>query len=160
MATDDAGLRAWRSMLLAYNAAMRAIDAELDRAGSIPLTWYDVLLELNAAPGKRLRMQELAGRVVLSRTRVSRLVDEMARAGLVTKTPDDADRRSVFATITGTGARELRKTAPKYLNGIQAYFASHLTEAEKETIAAALDRVHAAHKPGSCQPLTIRRSRQ
>ena len=160
MATDDAGLRAWRSMLLAYNAAIRAIDTELDRTGSIPLTWYDVLLELNAAPGRRLRMQELANRVVLSRTRVSRLVDEMASAGLVTKTPDDADRRSVLATITDAGIRELRKTAPKYLHGIQAYFASHLTEAEKETIATALDRVHAAHKPGSCQPITIGRSRR
>jgi DNA-binding MarR family transcriptional regulator len=73
-------------MLLAYNAAMRTIDAELARAHAIPLTWYDVLLELNAAPDRRLRMQELADRVVLSRTRVSRLVDDIVAAGLVTKT--------------------------------------------------------------------------
>ena len=160
MATDDAGLRAWRSMLLAYNAAMRAIDTELDRTGSIPLTWYDVLLELNAAPGRRLRMQELAARVVLSRTRVSRLVDEMARAGLVTKTQGDADRRSVWAAITEPGIRELRKTAPRYLRGIEAYFASHLTEEEKQTMATALGRVHAAHTEGRCQPITIRRTQR
>jgi DNA-binding MarR family transcriptional regulator len=141
---DDAGLRAWRSMLLAYDAAMRAIDAELERAGCIALPWYDVLLELNAERGRRLRMQELAGRVVLSRTRVSRIVDEMARAGLVTKTRDDVDRRSVWATITDAGKRELRKTAPRYLAGIQAHFAAHLTESEKETLARALTHVHAA----------------
>jgi DNA-binding MarR family transcriptional regulator len=145
MATDDSGLRAWRSMLLAYNAAMRAIDAELDRSNSIPLTWYDVLLELNAAPGRRLKMQDLAGRVVLSRTRVSRLVDEMAQAGLVTKSQDDLDRRSVWAAITDTGIRELRKTAPKYLRCIETYFAAHLTDEEKTVLATALGRVHAAH---------------
>src|SRR3954468_8756310 len=81
---DDTGLRAWRAMLLAYNAAVRAIDTELAGAHAIPLTWYDVLLELDAAPDRRLRMQELADRVVLSRTRVSRLVDEIAAAGLAT----------------------------------------------------------------------------
>lgn len=160
MATDDAGLRAWRSMLLAHNSALRAIDAELDRTGSIPLSWYDVLLELNAAPRRRLRMQELTARVVLSRTRVSRLVDDMVRADLVTKSQDDTDRRSVWAAITDTGIRELRKTAPKYLRGIEAYFSAHLTDDEKEVIAAALGRVHTAHAEGRCQPITIGRPRR
>lgn len=132
-------------MLLAYDSAMRAIDGEFDRAGSIPLTWYDVLLELDAAPDRRLRMQELANRVVLSRTRVSRLVDEMAQDGLVTKTQDAADRRSVWAAITTAGVRARRRTAPLYLQGIQKVFASHLTDEEKSIIATALGRVHAAH---------------
>lgn len=145
-------------MLLAYNAAMRAIDAELDRASSIPLTWYDVLLELNAAPDRRLRMQELAARVVLSRTRVSRLVDEMARGGLVSKSPDEADRRSVWAVITDEGGRALRRTAPRYLRCIEAFFSSHLSEQEKEVVAAALDKVHTAHAVGICLPTARRRS--
>ena len=151
---------AWRALLLAHNRALRAIDAELDRAGSIPLPWYDVLLELNAAPERRLRMQELADRVVLSRTRVSRLVDDMARADLVAKSQDDTDRRSVWATITGTGIRELRKTSPKYLRGIEKHFASHLTDEEKEIIATALGRVHSAHTDGHSQPITIARPRR
>lgn len=160
MATDYAGVRAWRAMLLAYNAAMRAIDTEFDRTGTIPLTWYDVLLELNGAPGRRLRMQELADRVVLSRTRVSRLVDEMARAGLVAKTPDESDRRSVWACLTDDGAREHRKTAPKYLHSIEAFFAAHLTEDEKKTLAEALERVHAAHVQGRVHPITIGRKQR
>lgn len=145
-------------MLLAYNAAMRAIDGELDRTGSIPLTWYDVLLELNAAPGKRLRMQELAARVVLSRTRVSRLVDEMVRAGMVSKVPDEADRRSIWAVMTDEGGRELRKTAPRYLRGIEAFFSAHLSEREKKVLATALDKVHSAHAEGRCLPIPTRRS--
>ena len=83
-------IAAWRSMLLAHSSALRAIEADMGAAGSIPLSWYDVLLELNGAGG-RLRMQELAGRVVLSRTRVSRLVDELEHRGLVTRQPDPTD---------------------------------------------------------------------
>jgi DNA-binding MarR family transcriptional regulator len=59
--------------------------------------WYDVLLELNSADGRRLRMQELGERAVLSRSRISRIVDELARAGLVTREPDPADRRGSWA---------------------------------------------------------------
>ena len=142
---NDSGLQAWRAMLLAYNAAMRAIDAELAHAHAIPLTWYDVLLELNAAAGRRLRMQELADRVVLSRTRVSRLVDDIVAAGLVTKTRDEDDRRMVWATITDRGRATLKATAPLYLRGIQTHFAAHLTADEPALLTAALTKVVAAH---------------
>lgn len=142
---EDLGERAWRAMLLAYNAALPAVDARLGRGGHVPLSWYDVLLELAAAPDRRLRMQELSERVVLSRTRVSRLVDEMARAGLVTKTRDETDRRIVWATLTDSGASAQSAAAPVYLQGIEAEFASHLTDAEKRVLASALLRVHAAH---------------
>jgi DNA-binding MarR family transcriptional regulator len=141
----DSGLQAWRALLLAYNAAMRAIDAELVRAHAIPLTWYDVLLELNATADRRLRMQELADQVVLSRTRVSRLVDDIAAAGLVTKTRSEDDRRVVWATITERGRAELKATAPLYLRGIRTHFASHLTTDEQALVAAALTKVVAAH---------------
>ena len=60
----------------------------------------DVLLELNATPGRRLRMSELGQRAVLSRTRVSRVVDELAAAGLAERQPDEADGRSSFAALT------------------------------------------------------------
>ncbi|HEY9391678.1 MAG TPA: MarR family transcriptional regulator [Mycobacteriales bacterium] len=149
---DRAGVEAWRAMLLAYNAAMRAIDAELERTGSIPLTWYDVLLELNAAPGRKLRMQDLAGRVVLSRSRVSRLVDDMVRAGLVSRTRGEVDRREVWASITERGREDLRATAPRYLSGIERHFSSHLSDEEKVVVAVALTKVTAAHSPGGCTP--------
>jgi DNA-binding MarR family transcriptional regulator len=134
-------------MLLAYNAAIRAIEAELARAQAIPLTWYDVLLELNAAPDRRLRMQELADRVVLSRTRVSRLVDDIVAAGLVTKTRDEDDRRVVWTTITDRGRAALKATAPLYLRGIRTHFASHLTADEQAVVAAALTKVAARPTP-------------
>ncbi|HEV7653432.1 MAG TPA: helix-turn-helix domain-containing protein [Mycobacteriales bacterium] len=146
---DDAGTAAWRAMLLAHAAALRAIDADLAGAKAIPLTWYDVLLELRAAPEGRLQMQELGRRVVLSRTRVSRLVDDMTRPGLVTKIRDSGDRRVVWATITAAGVRALRETAPLYLRGIETHFSAYLTGEEKAVLATALTKVAAAGRDGS-----------
>ncbi|OXM72779.1 MarR family transcriptional regulator [Amycolatopsis sp. KNN50.9b] len=145
-------------MLLAYNAALRAIDSDLTRAGTIPLTWYDVLLELNAGPRRRLRMNDLADRVVLSRTRVSRLVDEMVAAGLVTKIRDEEDRRVVWAAMTDEGASAFHGTAPRYLRGIEQHFAQYLTEEEKQVMAAALTKVRKAHAEVISTPEALRRS--
>lgn len=145
--TDDLPLRAWRAFLLAYNATLRAIEADVQETGRVPLTWYDVLLELNAAPDRRLRMQEVAERVVLSRTRVSRLVDDLVDAGLVRKQPDADDRRAVWAVITDEGRAALGETAPSYLRGIQRHFAAHLSDDELETVARSLTKIAQAHQP-------------
>lgn len=128
-------------MLLAHNAAVRAIESDVQRDGRVPLSWYDVLLELDGAGERGLRMHDLSERVVLSRTRVSRLVDEMARSGLVRKESDAGDKRMVWALITDAGRAALRETAPAYMRGIQRRFSTHLTEDEAETIAKALLKV-------------------
>lgn len=148
--SSDTDVAAWRALLLAQNAVLKAIEADLGAAGQIPLTWYDVLLELNAAPQRRLRMQELASRVVLSRTRVSRLIDELVAAGLVERLPDPADGRASFAAITRQGRVALRRAAPVYLAGIERHFTRHLSQREKQTLTTALGKVASVHQP----PLT------
>jgi len=137
---------AWRALLLAQNAMLRAIDEEMDRAGAVPLHVYDVLLELNAAPDRRLRMKELAGRTVLTRSRVSKLVDELVDRGLVERGDDPADRRGSVVAITAAGRRALKKGAPVYLDGIARHFMAHLTAAEAVTVTTALQRVVDAHQ--------------
>ncbi|MET8504488.1 MarR family winged helix-turn-helix transcriptional regulator [Streptomyces sp. NPDC015232] len=134
-------LEAWRALLLAHSAAVRAIESDVARNGTIPLTWYDVLLEVRSGGDQGLRMQEVAERVVLSRTRVSRLVDEMARAGLVTKRPDPMDKRVTWAVITDAGRAAIHATAPAYMAGIWEHFSRHLTDEESSVIAEALLRV-------------------
>ena len=102
-------------------------------------------IELNAArPERRLRMQELGDRVTISRSRVSRVVDELERAGYVERLPDPVDRRASFAAITPEGRAALRKAAPVYLAAVEAEFLSHLTDAEARSIERALDRVREA----------------
>ncbi|MCC3770862.1 MarR family winged helix-turn-helix transcriptional regulator [Streptomyces sp. UNOC14_S4] len=141
MSKGDVDIEAWRALLLAHNTAVRAIESDVQREGRVPLTWYDVLLELKAAGEHGLRMQEVAERVVLSRTRVSRLVDEMVRVGLVRKEADAADKRVVWAVITEDGREALRATAPAYMRGIRRHFSAYLTEEETEVVAEALTKV-------------------
>jgi DNA-binding MarR family transcriptional regulator len=144
--TEEPDIAAWRTLLLAQNAVLRAIEADLRRANCIPLTWYDVLLELNAADDRRLRMQALAGRTVLSRTRVSRLVDDLVAEGLVSRAADPSDARASFAVLTPAGRAALRTAAPVYLTGIRRHFTDHLTDSERTRLVGALEKVIAAHE--------------
>jgi DNA-binding MarR family transcriptional regulator len=150
--TADERVNAWRGLLKAHAEVLRAIEADLRRTGAISLAWYDVLLELNAAPDRRLRMADLASRVVLSRTRVSRIVDDLARAGLVERSPDPVDRRGAYATLTPEGRKAFKHAAPLYLDAIDRHFTTLLSDRERTTIAAALDRLAAHHRDRAATP--------
>ncbi|WP_344157735.1 MarR family transcriptional regulator [Nocardioides koreensis] len=112
----------------------------------MPISWYDVLLVLNSAPERRLRMVELGSHAVLSREQVSRVVSELERAGLVERQPNPGDKRSFFAAITRAGRDRLRATAPTYLDAIEEHYARHLSDRELDTIARALGKVLAAEE--------------
>jgi DNA-binding MarR family transcriptional regulator len=140
-----ASTAAWSALLRVHAALVPALDQELQAAHQTPLPWYDVLLELNAAPDRQLTMSALGAAAVVSRTRVSRIVDELVAAGLVERVPNPADRRSAFARITPAGRARLRAAAPTYLSGIDRHFTSHLTPREEATVAAALQKVLRAH---------------
>ena len=141
LAHDADVLEPWRWLLLAQAATIRAIEGELSTKGLVPLAWYDVLLELNAAEDRRLRMSDLGDRVVLSRTRVSRIVDDLVGVGLVERVPNPADGRSSFAQLTEKGRAELRRAAPTYLSGIERHFLDLLDARERKVLATALKRV-------------------
>ena len=140
--------RAWGAVLQVYARLVPIIDAELQAAAGISLTWYDLLLELNAATDRRLTMSELGERVVLSRSRVSRVVDELDAAGLVLREPHPQDRRSAYAVLTAAGRRRLRSAAPHYLASIEEHFGRHLSKTELETVGRSLWRVHEAENRG------------
>lgn len=136
---------AWRAVLLAQSRAVRAIERDLENSHVIPLGWYDVLLELNAAPDRSLRMQELGLRAVLSRTRVSRIVTELQHEGYVERVADPDDKRATLATITKVGHAALKKAAPVYLKGIDQHFTRHLSVAQQRAIIDGLQRVIDVH---------------
>ena len=130
----------WAALLRVHAAVLPKLEQAL-AAQQMPLAWYDVLLELNAAPDRRLRMSELGARVVLSRERVSRVVDELERAGLVRRERNPDDRRSLFAVLTPEGRDRLRAAAPVYLEGIERHYTGHLEDEEIRVISAAFGRV-------------------
>jgi len=138
---QDEGIAAWSAFLRAHAAVVPAIDAELRRATGLPLSWYDVLLELNAAPHRRLRMQDLGERAVISRTRVSRVVDELVGAGYVRRQANPDDRRSSFATLTDDGRRIFRRAAPRYLAAVRRQFSARLSPAQVRVIRESLEAI-------------------
>jgi DNA-binding MarR family transcriptional regulator len=137
---------AFPALLRAHAAVVQRLERQLEAEAGLPLSWYEVLLHLNQGSERRLRIQELAERVILSRSRVSRLVDEMARAGLVERQSDPDDGRGCFAVLTPAGRNRFRRAAPVHLRGIEEHFGRHLTAAEQQTVKAALERVAAAEE--------------
>src|SRR5215213_481289 len=115
-------LAAWRGMLRAHAALVRALDAELEQAHGLPLTHYDVLIYLRSAPGRRLRMAELADSVLLSRSGVTRLVDRLEREGLIERDTCTSDGRGCFAVLTDEGEELLSRARPTHLRGVRERF--------------------------------------
>jgi DNA-binding MarR family transcriptional regulator len=140
-AAADPAVEAWRRLLVAHSRLVPAVEANLRAAGQVPLSWYDVLLELSAAPDLRLRMSELGQRTVLSRTRVSRVVDELAAAGLAERQPDPTDGRSSYAVLTPQGKAALRRAWPVYRQAIRQHLGARLTAQQCRELAALLGQV-------------------
>jgi DNA-binding MarR family transcriptional regulator len=135
---DAERLAVWRSFLEAHSAIIRVLEHELEEQRGLPLTWYDVLVQLQEAGG-RLRMQALAERALLHKSSLTRVVDRMEEAGLVERVPCPEDGRSRYAVLLPEGRRVLRSAAPVHLRGIQQHFAAHLTDSD----VVALSRVFA-----------------
>lgn len=133
----------WGALLQVHAGLVPLIDREVRAGTGLPLAWYDLLLELSSASEGRLRMSELAERVVLSRTRVSRLVDELDRAGLVCRVDNPDDRRSAYCLLTEAGLRRFKAAAPIYLAAIESRFAAALTDRQLEDLQKSLLSVKA-----------------
>jgi len=133
-------LAAWRTFLKAHATLIDRIDHDLVAAKLPPLSTYDVLIELYEAPEQRLRMYELAERVVLSRSGLTRLVDRLEAEGLLLRDRSGRDRRGAYAVITEQGIAALRRMWPMYARGITEYFAQWLTLEEAQLLEAALGR--------------------
>lgn len=124
-------VRAWRAFQLAGVTAVERIEADLDRQG-LPahLAWYDVLYALHAVPDRALRMRELAPRVVITRSWLSRVVDRLETEGLVCRRSCPSDRRGAFVVLTDEGAALLERARPAYEAAVRAHFARHVADVD------------------------------
>ena len=119
--TEDQ-LAAWRAFLRAHGTMLRRIARDLEDADLPPLSWYDVLACLRDAPDKRLRQVEIAERVLLSKSGLSRLIDRMEKTEVVRRTSCAADRRSYHVELTPHGEEMLRRMWPVYARGVAEDF--------------------------------------
>lgn len=138
---DDPRLGAWRAFLEAHARVARRLDDELRAEHGISLAEYDALLQLARAPGRRLRMNQLADRVILSRSGITRLVDRLEAAGLVARTSCSTDARGAEAHLTEAGLERLRQAARTHLAGIERYFVAVVDPLDLPAIERALAAV-------------------
>lgn len=140
MAIPKAQMAAWRSFLELHAQLIRTLERELQNAEDLPLSWYDVLLQLNEAGG-RMRMGKLAESILVSRSATTRFVERLERAGLLTREPCASDRRGTFVLLSEYGKETLRRAAPTHLAGVEAHFTQHLTTGEARELAGTLQRL-------------------
>lgn len=143
----DTELRAWQALLHAHHELTESLDRELRQEYGLSLGAYDVLLRLARAPERSLKMTELAERVMLSPSALTRKVDRLVREGLVRREPFDGDARITLATLTDRGLRVVRGAARTHLRGIREHFTGRLTDGQLRNVAAALELVTGPHKP-------------
>ena len=134
-------LGAWRGLLRVHSALVKALDAELLAEHDLPLTSYEVLINLQAAPDRRRRMAELAEGVLLSRSGMTRLVDRLERDGLIERDACTEDGRGMFAVLTDKGEELLSRARRTHLDGVRERFLQHFGREELEQLAEGWNRV-------------------
>jgi DNA-binding MarR family transcriptional regulator len=133
-ALDEREAAAWTGLLRTHQRLIRELDAELESAHDLSLAEYDVFVQLSAAPGRSMRMAELAAAVLLTRSGVTRLVDRLERSGLVERRPCPADARGMHAILTEAGAARFAEAAPTHRAGIRRLFVDKLERADVERL--------------------------
>jgi DNA-binding MarR family transcriptional regulator len=133
--------RAWRAFLYAYARVVPRLDQELSSAQDLSLNQFEVLMWLRRAGARGLRMSDLASRVVLSPSGVTRAIDQLERKGLVKRTIFEGDKRGYVARFTPKGRARLRTATSVHVHGIREHFVKHLSRTELENLSTALQAI-------------------
>jgi DNA-binding MarR family transcriptional regulator len=136
---DDEEMRAWRGLVEAYAELTAALEADLLSGFGIDGGDYGVLVNLSEAPEQRLRMCDLAARLHLSPSGLTRRLDGLVKAGYVARQPSETDRRVTLAVLTDTGRATLEAAAPVHVAGVRANFVDHLSRTQLRQLGAAFE---------------------
>ena len=139
-------LRAWRLYFESALALIDVLDAELERDAGIPMRWYDALIHLEETPGG-LRMNELAERILYSKSGFTRVVDRMEEAGFLRRVRPENDRRSILVVLTEEGRNTLEQARRHHRHAIEQHFARHLTDTDIRALTRALEKVSIHARP-------------
>jgi DNA-binding MarR family transcriptional regulator len=137
--TEQAGV--WKMFLRAHASIMRTMESDIQRTHDISISWYDVLTQLSLAEGKRMTHTRLGERILVTGGGVTRLVDRMAREGLVVRRASRNDRRTSYVVLTKKGESVLAEATPQVIETVQQNFLQHLRDDEIPVIRRLLARV-------------------
>ena len=148
---DGLQSRTWQAFIYAHATVVPTLDQELAAAQGLSLNQFEILTWLARAGRRGLRMSDLASRVVLSPSGVTRAVDYLERKGLVERCVFEGDKRGYLATLTAEGRAVLRQATNVHVLGLREHFFEHLSRTQLEHLAAALEAILAGE--GSALPL-------
>jgi len=138
---DQRQLGAWRGLLRAHACLVKALDSELEAAHGLPLTSYEVLVFLEGAENRRMRMCDLASSILLSRSGLTRLVDRLERENLIERATCAHDARGFYAVLTEAGREKLHAARATHLAGVQEHFLAHFSDQELDTMGGFWSRL-------------------
>ncbi|MGH3037006.1 MAG: MarR family winged helix-turn-helix transcriptional regulator [Gaiellaceae bacterium] len=138
---DAAAARAWTRLLRAHAATARRLSSNLQAAHGLALNDYEALDLLARADGRRLKRVELAHRLALTPSGVTRLLEGLEAAGLVARASCPADRRVTYAELTDEGAARLEAASCAHVASIRALLAEHLSDEEVDELAELLGKL-------------------
>ncbi|WP_436527691.1 MarR family winged helix-turn-helix transcriptional regulator [Actinoplanes sp. HUAS TT8] len=137
-------LQHWRTFIESSWALHTKLEDELRAATGLSMNDYHVLVALAEAPGRRIRMGELASRMVFSPSRVTYQISSMIKRGLVEKESCPDDKRGFEAVLTEKGLTALREAAPAHLETVRESFIDHLDDEELAVIGQAFAKIRKA----------------
>ena len=139
-------LRAWRLYFESALALVDLLDTELERDAGIPLRWYDALVHLEETP-EGIPMNELAERILYSKSGFTRVVDRMEEAGLVRRARPENDRRTILIVLTDNGRETMEHARRHHRDGIERHFSRHLTDTDIKALTRALEKISTHARP-------------
>ena len=134
-------LEAWVSFLRSHAAITRELSAQLQREHGLTLNDYEVLLHLARADDRMMRRVDIAERVLLTASGITRLLEGLERAGFVRKETCASDARVSYAKLTDEGAAKLQAASVTHLRGIAELFTDRYSGSELATLAELLSRL-------------------
>ncbi|WP_179782826.1 MarR family winged helix-turn-helix transcriptional regulator [Micromonospora jinlongensis] len=140
--------RTWRAYLTATRVLMDTLDRELQREAGMPHAYYEILVQLSEAPGRQLRMSELAQAASSSRSRLSHAVARLEAAGWVRREECPTDRRGQIAVLTNEGFATLAAAAPGHVEGVRRHLFDALSPAQVDQLRG-ISETLAEHLTGS-----------
>jgi DNA-binding MarR family transcriptional regulator len=124
-------LAAWRGMLQVHARITQQLDAQMHAEHGLSVSAYEVLMFLGDAPDHRMRMSDIADRVLLSRSGCTRLVDRLVELGYVTRCAASTDGRGLYAQLTDAGLTKARAARATHLAGVREFFLDRLTATDQ-----------------------------
>jgi DNA-binding MarR family transcriptional regulator len=143
---DDPRRAAWRLLVETHGHLIDELSDAMRAEHGFTLSTYDVLLQLDEAPGNRLGMRALTDAVAISKSGLSRLVDAMERDGLVTRCSVPNDRRAVDIELTEQGRARFQAAAATHVPRVRTLFVDHLTPEDGEALWAILAKLPSSRR--------------